>query len=143
MKQRGASFIELMIAIGIMAALLAGGEPLVAAAMRAKAKAAEVDVASELRMARHIAAQRREKVRVLFDRPSGQIRTEIMQSGTILREYNVAAHGMTVESLTNGDTVLFYPSGRAASPTTITLKRPSGERRYLTVSITGRVTASW
>ncbi|MBI3604217.1 MAG: GspH/FimT family protein, partial [Nitrospirae bacterium] len=59
--------------------------------------------------------------------------------GTRLRQYDFRKTGLVVERLSNGPSIIFYPSGRSASPTTITLESRRHEQWRLTVSLTGRI----
>jgi hypothetical protein len=84
---------------------------------------------------------RRERVRVSFDAANSTVRLELADGpGGLLREFSFREKSVTIEDLSNGPSILFYPSGRAATPTTITLQNRRGERWHLTVTITGRVT---
>jgi len=46
------------------------------------------------------------------------------------------------ERLPSGPSVIFYPSGRTATPTTIILRNSRQEQWKITVSLTGRVSLS-
>ena len=64
-------------------------------------------------------------------------------SREVVRQFDFEDRKVVVESLSNGPSVIFYPSGRAATPTTITLRSAQEERRQLTISLTGRVSISY
>jgi len=138
MQERGASLIEVILVLGLVGVTLAfAGESFVSAAMRQHGKAVTTELAAELRAARALAIKRRERVRVVFEPEMGKVRTEL--AGAPLRQYDYGGRGVIVEGLSGGSSVVFYPSGRAASPTTITLRNSRQERWQLTVSIIGRV----
>lgn len=140
MNQRGTTLVELTTVIAIMGILVCLSEGFVSAATRYQAKAVRTELAAELRAARHLAVTQREKVRTVFDPTLSRIQTELVAAPhTVLRSYSFSGSGVTVESMSSGLTVTFYPSGRSATPTTITLKNKRGERWRMTVSMTGRV----
>ncbi|MEW6543745.1 MAG: GspH/FimT family protein [Nitrospirota bacterium] len=141
MNQRGTSLVELVMTAGI-AVLLAGSASVgfVAAASRYQGKAVTTELATELRTARQLALLRRERVRVRFEPELKRVAVERAdQPGEILREYDFHDKGVFVDRLSNGPSILFYPSGRAATATTITLRNGQQDRWQLTVSLTGRV----
>jgi len=127
--------------MGVLALTAAlAGEGFGEAATRQKGKAMRTELAAELRAARHLAMIRRERIRVVFDLIAMQVRTEPADHpGTVLREYDYHGKGIIVEGLSNGTSVIFYPSGRAATPTTIILTNAAREDWKMTVSITGRI----
>ncbi|WP_447978141.1 GspH/FimT family pseudopilin [Candidatus Nitrospira bockiana] len=142
MTDKGASLIEVTIAMAAVAILLCLGEPWVSAATRYQGKAVQSDLAAELRMARHLAMTHRVKVRVVLDATRTAIRTERADGNSeVLRQYDFHTTGVVVEQPSNGPVVHFYPSGRSASPTTVTLTSRTGQQWQVTVSITGRVAA--
>ena len=82
-------------------------------------------------------------MRVVFELEGTRLRTERANApGIPLRQYEYGGSGIFVERLSNGPSVVFYPSGRAATPTTITLRNSRQQRWQLTVSLTGRVSLS-
>jgi prepilin-type N-terminal cleavage/methylation domain-containing protein len=141
MNERGASLSELMVVMAVIGIMLAcAGEGFVAAASRYQAKAATTELAAELRGARHLAMTERKPMRVVFQFGTGIVRIgSVDPSGSVIHRHDFHIHHVMVESLTGGTSVTFYPSGRTATPTTITLLGPGQERRRLTVSLTGRV----
>ncbi len=143
-QEAGASLTELLVVVALVGlATVWGGESFLALAARQQEKAAMAEIAAELRLARQLAIGRRERVRVVVDPGSGSLRTELADgSGRLLRTYRCDGRGAVIERLSGGTQILFHPSGRSASPTTIVLLGRSGERRTITVSITGRVALS-
>ena len=109
---------------------------------RAQARSATVEIASELRLARQLAMARRERLRVIFDREGRTITLQRVDTEGILHVYQYADKGVVVEEPTAGPELLFYPSGRSATPTTIRVRDSQGRETTFTVSITGRVSAS-
>lgn len=140
-KESGVSLVELMIVITVVGlTLVLGGESFVAMASRQKDKTVTTELAAELRAARHLASTRRERVRVVFRPGMSSLHIELADSpGMILRRCDFHDRGVVVESLSNGPSIIFHPSGRAATPTTITLRNAQQQRWQMTVSITGRV----
>ncbi len=141
MQERGTSLVEVIMVMGLVGVMLAfAGQSFVAAASRQQGKAVATELAAELRAAHYLAIKRREQVRVVFESESGRVRTERADAPqTPLRQYDFRERGVVVEQLSNGSSVVFYPSGRSATPTTVTLRNNRNERWQLTVSIIGRV----
>ncbi|MEE8493048.1 MAG: GspH/FimT family protein [Nitrospirales bacterium] len=147
-NEAGASLLEVMaVAMIISLGALLAGEGFLGAVSRNQAMVVGAELASELRMARSMAMTKRTAIRVSFESSGTAISTEsVGRPNAPLRTYDFSGTGVTVEGLSGEglsgrSSVVFYPSGRAATPTTITLLRQrAGERRKLTVSITGRVT---
>ena len=143
-NERGASLVELMIVIGLVG-LMAGlaGESFGSAASHYKGKAMAVELAAELREARYLALVRGERVRVVFDTGRMTIRTEPAdRPNETIREYTYQGKNVAFERLPSGPSLLFYPSGRTATPATIILRNGQSERWQITVSLTGRVSLS-
>lgn len=144
MNESGLSLSETMVVMALIGLMLViGGEGFGAAAARQKSKTVTTELAAELRGARHLAMMRRERVRVVFQPETSRIRIEFAGTpGEVVRQFDFEGRKVVVESLSNGSSVIFYPSGRAAMPTTITLRSAQQERRQLTISLTGRVSIS-
>jgi len=138
----GASLTEVVLAVCLIAFVAALGiEGFGGVVARSKGRAAAVELAGELRAARSHATMRRETVRVSFEEERATINTESTDTaGSLLRQLDFKERGVMIEHLSAGPSILFYPSGRVATPTTITLQNRRGERWLLTVSISGRVT---
>jgi type IV fimbrial biogenesis protein FimT len=141
MNEQGKSLVELVMVVGLVGLMVAmTGQSLVAATARQQGHTVAVELANELRAARYLALIRREPMRVVFEPGEARIRVESAAvPGQPIREYDFKKKGVTVERLTNGPAVVFYPSGRAASATTITLRNARQERWQLTVSLVGRI----
>ena len=142
MNQAGKSLVEVMVVMGIIGlGVVLAGEGFLGAAARNQGMAIRAEIASELRIARHMASTSRERIRVWFEPQGTSIRTERLDvPSSMVRQYDFSGKGIVVEDLSNGPSVVFYPSGRTATPTTITLRNDrNGDVKKLTVSITGRV----
>ncbi len=144
MNQRGTSMIELLAVAAILAILAAlAGPPWLALAARQEAWTVTREVAGELRLGRQLAMSRHVRVRVVIDENQMAVRTELAD-GPIspLRTYEFAGRRTTVESLSNGNHIIFHPNGRSATANTIVLRDRQYNKRTITISITGRVTVS-
>jgi len=141
MNEQGKTVIEIVIVMAIILVMTAfSGAGLLAATAKQQGRAAATDLANELRAARYLAIMRREPIRVVLVPGTATMRVEpALARGRKIREYDFREKGITVERLSNGGDIMFYPSGRAASPATITLKNRQQERWRLTVSLIGRV----
>ena len=144
MPERGASLIELILVVGMVGLMVAfAGENFLDGMSKYHDKSVTTELAAELRTARHLAITRREPVRIVFEAEGTRLRTERANApGHALRQYEYSGRGIVVERLSNGPSVVFYPSGRAATPTTITLLDSRQQRWQLTISLTGRVSLS-
>lgn len=97
------------------------------------------EIASELRLARQLAMTYRDRVRIIVDREQQALTTQFVNSGTTHHMYHYGGKGIVIEEPSAGPEILFHPSGRSASATTIELHSLEGQTRQLTVSIMGRV----
>jgi len=143
MKEQGWSLTELVTVLaimGILALLAWPGYQTIAA--RVQARSVTSEIASELRLARQLAMARRERLRVTFDREGRTITLRRGEAEDILHVYHYADKGVVVEEPSAGAELLFHPSGRAATPTTIRVQDRQGRETTFTVSITGRVSVS-
>jgi type IV fimbrial biogenesis protein FimT len=144
MNQRGASLIELLLVVAIVAIAAAiCGPPWSALAARQESWAVTRAIAGELRLARQLAMSRHARVRVVVDVDAATVRTELADEGaSVLRSYELAGKRTIVESLSNGAYVTFHPSGRSATANTIVLRDRQHNKRVITIGITGKVTVS-
>lgn len=140
-KEKGATLIELMLAMGLVAIMLVfAGEGFVTAASRYQGKAVVSELAAELRAARYLAIMRRERVRIMFDPEAASVRIERAdEPKDLIRLYEYRERRIALERLSNGSSIIFYPSGRAATANTIVLRNSHDERWQITVSLTGRI----
>lgn len=142
-QEQGWSLIELLIVlsiIGIMAAL--AGPSYQTLVARVQARSVTIEIASELRFARQLAMARRERLRVIFDREERTITLRRADAEGTLHVYQYAEKGVIVDEPTAGPELLFHPSGRSVTPTTIRVRDSQGRETMFTVSITGRVSVS-
>ncbi|HEY7129529.1 MAG TPA: GspH/FimT family pseudopilin [Nitrospira sp.] len=109
---------------------------------KAEGRTAAAEIASTLRMARHLAMARRERLLVRFDLSERIITVRPEDSGGVLNIYRYGDKGVVLEEPTAGLELSFHPSGRAASASTIVLYDADHRRTTITVSLTGRVVIS-
>lgn len=142
-QEQGWSLTELLIVLAIMGFMAAlAGPSYQTWAARVQARSATIEIASEIRLARHLAMARRERLRVIFDREGRTITLRRADAEGILHVYQYADKGVVVEEPTAGPELLFHPSGRSVTPTTIRVRDSQGRETTFTVSITGRVSVS-
>lgn len=141
MNEQGKSLMEIIIVMAVVVMMTAfTGAGLLAATAKQKGRVVATELANELRAARYLAIMQRDRIRVMLKPGTTTMRVETVETpGRLIREYDFSAQGVTVERLSNGADIVFHPSGRAASPTTITLKNRQQERWQLTISLVGRV----
>ena len=141
MNEQGKSLVEIVIVMAVVVTMTAlTGAGLMAATAKQQGRVVVTELANELRAARHLAILRRDRVRVVLEPGTATMRVETAETpGRLIREYDFRSKGVTVERLSNGAEIVFHPSGRAASPTTITLANRQQERWQLTISLIGRV----
>jgi type IV fimbrial biogenesis protein FimT len=142
-QEQGWSLTELLVVLaimGIMAAL--AGPSYQSLTARGQARSVTIEIASELRLARQLAMARRERLRVIFDREGRTITLRRADAEGILHVYQYGGKGVVVEEPTAGSELLFHPSGRSVTPTTIRVRDSQGGATTFTVSITGRVSVS-
>lgn len=142
MGERGGSMIEMMMVLGIIGMMtMFAGEAFVSAAGDKQRQAVTQEVAAELRAARFLAMTQRHAVRVVFETEAHRILTEWADlPDSVFRRYEYASKNLRITRLSAGPSVVFYPSGRSATATTITLHDRRGTYSAMTVSLTGRVT---
>ena len=142
-QEQGWALTELLIVLAIMGILAAVAGPSYQIwTARGQARSTTIEIASELRLARQLAMARRERLRVTFDREGRTITLRRADAEGTLHVYQYAEKGVIVEEPTAGPELLFHPSGRSATPTTIRVRDSQGQETTFTVSITGRVSIS-
>jgi type IV fimbrial biogenesis protein FimT len=143
LKQAGRSLTELLTVLAIIAIMVTmAGPSYQSMTARAQTRSAAAEIASTLRMARHLAMGRRERLLVRFDLAQRTITLRSADTDDVLDVYRYAEKGIKVEEPTAGSDLLFHPSGRSATATTIIIHDRQGRHTTLTVSLTGRVVIS-
>ena len=136
----GKSLAEILIAtaiLGIVAAMAAPAYQHFHTRLEVQTAAAEI--ASTLRMARHLAMARRERLLLRFDISERMISVRRADAGSVLNVYSYADKHVEVDEPTGGTDLYFHPSGRSASASTIVIYDREHRRTTVTVSLTGRV----
>jgi len=140
MRQEGKTLVELMMVVGIIGMVAAMAAPdFWALNSRIQARCATEEIASELRLARQLAITYRDRVRVVFDFEQQALVAQFVNGTTIHHTYRYGDKGIVIEEPSAGPEILFQPSGRSATATTIHLRSKEGQIQKLTVGITGRV----
>ena len=141
MNDRGVSLMELVLVMAVVGTVLAlTGESVGTLIMRYQSQTVAAELVAELQAARLFAMTHRVRVRVVLAPDTARMKAELADPPrTLIREYDFERRGVVVHGLTNGPALMFYPSGRSASPSTITLRNATGRTRQVAVSITGRV----
>jgi type II secretory pathway pseudopilin PulG len=144
MTDKGTTLIELMIVLGVVGLTTAlGADAFLSVIPRSERQAATAELAVEVRAAHRLAISRRDRIRVVFDPGLQMMRIELVDDpGVVLRGYDYGRRNIASIQLSRGASIIFYPSGRSASPTTIKLVTQRGETSHITVSMTGKVTWS-
>ena len=143
MGDAGKSLAELVIVtaiLGIVAAMAAPAYQTFHTGLQGKTAAAEI--ASTLRMARHLAMARRERLLIRFDLSEHTVTLRQADAGGVLTVYRYADKDVVVDEPTAGPDLFFHPSGRSASASTIVIHDKAHRRTTVTVSLTGRVVIS-
>ena len=132
--------MELMVVAAIvgMVALMAAPN-LMTLHSRTQVNCVTEEIASELRLARQLAITHRDRIRIAIDLEQRALITEFVNGGTTHHIYRYGDKGVVLEEPSAGPEILFHPSGRSASGTTIQLQGKEGRIQKLTVSLTGRV----
>jgi type IV fimbrial biogenesis protein FimT len=81
----------------------------------------------------------RDRVRIVIDLEQQALTTQFVNTATTHHVYHYGGKGIAIEEPSAGPEIVFHPSGRSASATTIQLHSLERQTQKLTVSITGRV----
>ena len=139
----GKSLAELVITtavLGIVSAMAAPAFQHVHARWEGRTVTAEI--ASTLRMARHLAMARQERLLARFDLSERSLTLLRADADGVLSVYSYADKGIVIDEPTAGPDLVFHPSGRSASASTIIIHDRDHRRTTVTVSLTGRVVIS-
>lgn len=144
MNERGMSLVELCVVLAVLAVVMGLSVPGWAALVaKHRQRATVTEIASELRMARQLAMARHERVRVVVNLEQSVLRTECLDcEESALRRYEFGRSGTVVESMSTRPEIVFQPSGRSATATTMVLVDSRRVMHQVTVSLTGRVVVS-
>jgi type IV fimbrial biogenesis protein FimT len=140
MKQEGKTLTELIMVVAIMGMLATMAAPNYSVFnSRSQIRSTTEEIASELRLARQLAMTYRDRVRIVVDMDQQVLATQFVNTGTAHHAYHYGGKGIVIEEPSAGPEILFHPSGRSASATTIQIHSLEGQTQQLTVSITGRI----
>jgi type IV fimbrial biogenesis protein FimT len=140
MKQDGKTLTELMVVVGIVGVVSSMALPnFLALNSRTQVRSTTEEIASELRFAKQLALTSHDRVRLVVDMEQQELVTQFVNGGTTHHVYRYGGKGLAIEEPSGGPEILFHPSGRSATATTIQLRSKEGQIQKLTVSITGRV----
>jgi type IV fimbrial biogenesis protein FimT len=76
---------------------------------------------------------------VVFDFEQQALVAQFVNGATTHHIYRYGDTGVVIEEPSAGPEILFHPSGRSATATTIQLRSKEGQIQKLTVGLTGRV----
>ncbi|MGE3977226.1 MAG: GspH/FimT family pseudopilin [Nitrospira sp.] len=140
MKQEGKTLTELMVVLAIIGIVAAMAVPNYSVLnSRSQIHCTAEEIASELRLARQLAITYRDRVRIVVDLDRQALTTQFINTATTHHAYHYGGKGIVIEEPSAGPEILFHPSGRSASATTIQLHGLEGQTQQLTVSLTGRI----
>jgi type IV fimbrial biogenesis protein FimT len=140
MTQEGKTLTELLVVVGIVAIVAGMALPnFMGLNARTQVRCAAEEIASELRLAKQLALTNHDRVRIVIDPDQRELVTQFVRSGLTHHIYRYNDKHLVIEEPSAGPEILFHPSGRSATATTIHLHSQEGQTQKLTVSITGRV----
>lgn len=140
LDQQGKTMMELMVVMAMVGMVAAMAVPnFLMLQSRMDLYSLTQEIASELRLVRQLAMTERDRMRVVFDLDQQVMVAQLANGRTPSRIYRYGGKGIHLDEPSAGAEILFHPSGRAATPTTIQLRSKDGQVHKLTVGITGRV----
>lgn len=142
MKQEGHTLMELMVGLAITGIISALAIPnFLTLNSSEQIHSVTEEVASELRLARQLAMAHRDRVRITFDLEQQALVSQFVNGleATLHHVYRYADKEVAIDEPSAGLEILFHPSGRSATATTIHLHNNEGQTQTVTVGITGRV----
>lgn len=140
MTQEGKTLAELLVVIGIVAIVAGMALPsFLTFNSRTQLRCAAEEIASELRLAKQLALTYHDRVRIRIDLDQQELLTQFVRSGVTHHVYRYSNKSVVIEEPTAGPEILFHPSGRSSTATTVSIRSPEGQSQKLTVSMTGRV----
>ena len=139
----GKSLAEVVIVTAIVGIVAALATPVYQSFhTRLQGRTATAEIASTLRMARHLAMAKRERLLIRVDVSQLTLTLRQADADRVLNVYSYADKGIVVDEPTAGPDLFFHPSGRSASASTIVIHDRDHRRTTITVSVTGRVAIS-
>jgi type IV fimbrial biogenesis protein FimT len=142
-ESAGKSVAEIVIVTAIVGIVAALAAPVYQSFQtRLQGRTATAEIASTLRMARHLAMARRERLLVRFDVSQLTLTLQQADADRVLNVYSYADKGIILDEPTAGPDLFFHPSGRSASASTIVIHDRARRRTTITVSVTGRIAIS-
>jgi len=140
MRQEGTTLTELLVVVGLIAIVAGMAIPsFMNLNSRTQVRCVAEEIASELRLAKQLALTNHDRVRVLVDLDQRALITQLVRSGLTHHVYRYSDKNLIIEEPSAGSEILFHPSGRSATATTVHIRGQEGQSQKLTVSITGRV----
>lgn len=140
MTQTGHTLLELTVTLAIIGIVSALAIPSFASLnSHMQIRCATQEIASELRLARQLAMTHRGRVRLSFDSEPQALVVQFVDGDRTHHVYRYRDKGIVIEEPSAGPEILFHPSGRSATGTTIRLQGRDGRSATLTVALTGRV----
>ena len=140
MKQEGNTLTELMVVVGIVGIVSTMAVPnFMTLNSRTQVRGTAEEIASELRLAKQLAITNHDRVCIFIDMERQELVTQFVNRGITHHVYRYGGKGLVIEEPSAGPEIVFHPSGRSATATTIQLHSQEGQTKKLTVSITGRV----
>lgn len=136
----GFSLVELLVVVSILGIMSGLALPnLNALKNRVQTELFAKEIASEIRWARQWAISKQDRVRLVFDRERQAIVAQVGTDRVPHHQLSYQHKGLEIDEPSAGPDVVFHPSGRSATATTIQFRNGQGHAHMITVSLTGRV----